>query len=330
MQQLKIPFTKSRLVDRIETAAKRAQFRSDQNSDIAPIKLFEAELKSEMTLFVNNLPEYLKMDKVIDFTFLQKVRTDKKVKIINYEIFINITYQYYLSNQIPSADAILMELDCSFYINRQNVMKVSINSYPAQNINEPSECTQNKSFLDNQTFVSQRKNTLTNTGKQIPENKLDWAPFAGTAFSTGSELYYSEKFGTWMGKNFKIYNKTFNGNAFTGGKLNFGKATSNAFKWGGRAVGLWNGYSTFKLYKQEEIGLGWMLTEQSSNLYSTFGGLYGAAWGIGWELGRTISEMTWYKEAKFNLYYNIMQKRFGAPSKLNEDYWQEFYNNYRP
>lgn len=152
----------------------------------------------------------------------------------------------------------------------------------------------------------------------------------GIAAAIASEMYYSEKYGTWMGKNFKMYKQTWGGNGFTGGKNKFAKTTSNTIKWGGRALGAWNGYQIHKDYVTGEIGTGWMIAEQSSNAYSTFGGLYGAAWGIGWELGRTVTNTSWYQEAKFNFYYNYWESKFGVPSQANEALWYQFYQNYKP
>ncbi len=151
---------------------------------------------------------------------------------------------------------------------------------------------------------------------------------AGTAGAIASELYYSEKYGTWMGKNFKLYKQTWGGNGFTGGKNKFGKTTSNAIKWGGRVLGAWNAYSINEGYRNGEMGTGMMVAEQGSNLYSVFGGIYGAAWGVGWELGRAITTINAYQEFKFNFWYNQMEKRIGAPNQFNENLWYEFFQNF--
>lgn len=58
-----------------------------------------------------------------------------------------------------------------------------------------------------------------------------WEAYAGAAASIASEMYYSKTFGTWMGKNFKMYKQVWGGNGVTGGKNKFGKTTSNAIKW---------------------------------------------------------------------------------------------------
>ena len=154
--------------------------------------------------------------------------------------------------------------------------------------------------------------------------------WAAVAKDAASELYYSEKFGTWMGKNFTLYKQTWGGNGVTGGKLKFAKKTSTGIKIGGYAIAAYNAYSVNEQYRNGEISNGWMVTEQISNVYSTFGGLYGAAWGLGWELGRTITNTEWYQEAKFNFWYNYWESKVGSPSQSNENMWIYFYQNYKP
>jgi hypothetical protein len=155
-----------------------------------------------------------------------------------------------------------------------------------------------------------------------------WEAYVGAAASTASEMYYSKTFGTWMGKNFKMYKQTWGGNGVTGGKNKFGKTTSNAIKWGGRALGAWNAYSIQRDYAAGEMGTGWMMAEQGTNAVSIFGGIYGAAWGVGWELGRAITTIDAYQEFKFNFWYNRMENAIGPPSPLNEGMWYDFFNNY--
>ena len=157
-----------------------------------------------------------------------------------------------------------------------------------------------------------------------------WEAYAGAAASIGSEMYYSKTYGTWMGKNFKMYQQTWGGNGFTGGKNKFGKSTSNTIKWGGRIVGVYSGFNTIEQRVNGEIGTGWMSVELGTTAVSTFGGLYGAAWGIGWEAGRSITTLDAYQEFKFNFWYNRWENRVGPPSQSNEVLWYHFYQNYKP
>ncbi len=157
-----------------------------------------------------------------------------------------------------------------------------------------------------------------------------WELIASTLGAATSELYYSERYGTWMGKNFKIYNQAWGGNVYTGGKNKFAKTTHNAIKWTGRALGAWNAYSISEQRRSGNISnMQWTL-EQGSNAYSTLGGIYGAAWGIGWELGRSITNTSWYQETKFNFWYRRWERKIGPPTRSNESYWIYFYSNYRP
>ncbi|MDG5800174.1 hypothetical protein QA597_07390, partial [Marinilabiliaceae bacterium ANBcel2] len=157
-----------------------------------------------------------------------------------------------------------------------------------------------------------------------------WEAYAGAAASTASEMYYSKTYGTWMGKNLKIYKQTWGGNGIAGGKNKFGKSTSNAIKWGGRALGGWNAFSIQRDYAAGEMDTGWMAAEQGTNAYSVLGGIYGAAWGVGWELGRGVTNMGWYQRVKFNFWYNHWENKVGAPSQSNEALWYYFYQNYKP
>ncbi|WP_437922376.1 hypothetical protein [Sphingobacterium sp. LRF_L2] len=48
------------------------------------------------------------------------------------------------------------------------------------------------------------------------------------------------------------------------------------------------------------INTGQMVIEQGTNAYSMFGGVYGAAWGIGWEMGRSISTTSGWQNLRDN------------------------------
>jgi RHS repeat-associated protein len=152
----------------------------------------------------------------------------------------------------------------------------------------------------------------------------------GTVTAVAGELYYSEKAGTWMGKNFKIYQQTWGGNGSTGGKLKFGKKVSTGFKIGGYGLGILSAYDIRQQNKAGEISDKQMYIEQASNLFTTIGGIYGAAWGAGWEIGRGITKTEWYQEMKFNLFYDYWESKVGPPSRSNEELWIYFFKNYRP
>lgn len=131
-----------------------------------------------------------------------------------------------------------------------------------------------------------------------------------------------------MGKNFKIYKQKWGGNGYTGGKFKFAKKVSNTFKGAGLALGVNNAFKIINDYSEGNISLTTMCIEEMSNAISTFGGLEGAAWGIGWELGRCVTNMEWYQEMKFNMIYNQVESQIGPPSPTNEHLWNDFFENY--
>ena len=153
---------------------------------------------------------------------------------------------------------------------------------------------------------------------------------AGTTAGIVQQLYYSERYGTWMGKNFKLYRQSWGGNGAVGGKVKFGRRVANRVKYIGWVIGMKNADNIRKQYNESQIGTYQFLAEEATNAYSTFGGAYGIAWGIGWELGREITHIDAYQEFKFNTWYNYTEKRIGKPSIHNEHLWKEFFENYRP
>ena len=153
---------------------------------------------------------------------------------------------------------------------------------------------------------------------------------AGAGSTALSEMYYSKTYNTWMGKNYKIYQQSWGGNQYTGGKNKYGKKMSNTWKWIGRGMGAVNAYSVWNEYRNDQINTDKFLMEQTSNVYSTFGGPTGAAWSIGWEAGRAVTNTEWYQETKFNLFYDLWERKYGKPSSSNEWIWNYFYQNYKP
>lgn len=81
-------------------------------------------------------------------------------------------------------------------------------------------------------------------------------------------------------------------------------------------------------YKKGDIRTYSAITDFLSSGYSTFGGFYGAAWGLGWEGGRAITSTEFYQEAKFNFWYNMMERKLGPPSYNNRFAWEDYFYNY--
>jgi len=100
----------------------------------------------------------------------------------------------------------------------------------------------------------------------------------------------------------KSYYQSFNGNGYTGGKNAHGRYWSNGLDFAGKLLGAYQAYDILNQRMYGEINNVQFVGEQASNAYSTFGGLPGAAWGIGWEAGRVISKTDWYHQ---NIYLPI-------------------------
>ena len=155
-----------------------------------------------------------------------------------------------------------------------------------------------------------------------------WEIYAGALTTIGNELYYSETYGTWMGKNFKIYKQNWGGNGITGGKNKFAKTTAKKISRVGNALGILNAVFIELERRNGEISSTQSILEQGTNAFSTFGGIPGLAWAIGWELGRFTIGMEWYQESTYRYWYNHWEKRYGKPSESNEYFWNYFYENY--
>ena len=150
-----------------------------------------------------------------------------------------------------------------------------------------------------------------------------WEIYAGTGTAIGKELYYSKTYGTWMGRNFKVYKQTWGGNKLTGGKNKFGKATSKKIGQAGNALSI-----EIERQNGEINNTQWVL-EQASNAFSILGGIYGAGWAVGWELGRFLTNnIECYQEFKFYYQYDRWEKIYGKPSESNDFFWNYFYENY--
>jgi len=110
----------------------------------------------------------------------------------------------------------------------------------------------------------------------------------GFGFSVGERIKTDD---SWFClKQMKTYKNSFYGNQYTIKQSSAAKI-SPYFKWAGRLLGAYNSNLIHERYKSGEINSNRMIYEQSSNLFSTFGGLYGAAWGIGTSLGDEFGPM---------------------------------------
>lgn len=116
----------------------------------------------------------------------------------------------------------------------------------------------------------------------------------GTIASAGAYFMHNEK--SWYSiKQNKFYSSKFHGNQYTGGRVKSAKATSVKITRVGYGIGLWNAYDINQMHMNGEISNSTMAMEQATNVISTFGGIYGAAWGVGWELGRGVTSIPAYR-----------------------------------
>lgn len=91
-------------------------------------------------------------------------------------------------------------------------------------------------------------------------------------------------------KQWKSYGQRFYGNQHTISQVTARRA-SLAFRGLGYGLGI---YNQAGIFSNDDISGTSKVIETSSNLFTTLGGLHGAAFGIGWELGRMTTESKMY------------------------------------
>jgi len=161
-------------------------------------------------------------------------------------------------------------------------------------------------FLPYHLYV-QRKARLGEPLVADGEKGITLAIISGS-LSVGSDILYDQKTGQWYSpKQGKYYGSKFYGNQYTPKQ----KTITKGAKWmdkGGKFLGGINAVNTIIDWRNDKISTGWFIAEEASNAFSTLGGVYGAAWGIGWELGRLVTEQDWYNEMKEQWLYERWRK----------------------
>jgi len=147
----------------------------------------------------------------------------------------------------------------------------------------------------------QVKNKHIPNGRNVVNNDNDWifdnlTSYTGIIVGGAAEYVHSSTLETWMGKDGKTRSQDWGGNGKVGGKNKFAKKVGTGVKVGGYALGLYNFKSINDQYSNGQITGRQRDMEQVSNGISTAGGLYGVAWGLGWELGRLITNLPGYHE----------------------------------
>jgi hypothetical protein len=124
---------------------------------------------------------------------------------------------------------------------------------------------------------------------------VDATPYVGGALGVAGEVMFSDKFGTWMGKDGKIRNQNWGGNGRTGGKFKFARKAGKFLKWCGTVIEIYEVVDTYVQYKHNEIDGTQLIIEQISNGIG-FIPTFGIVWSIGWNLGKDFGPSTWYGE----------------------------------
>jgi RHS repeat-associated protein len=133
------------------------------------------------------------------------------------------------------------------------------------------------------------------SGYQFPYTTFGSAFYFAAEYAMYNEFGWTSLPQSWKYNTWRFYGLHVPGNGATGGKLSHGKAISTKLMWAGRAIGLYNAGTIQEMYVNGQIGTTRMLIEQGSNAFSTLGGPIGAFWGIGWEGGRAITSIPWYR-----------------------------------
>ncbi len=116
--------------------------------------------------------------------------------------------------------------------------------------------------------------------------------------------------GVWRGNNGKYYSTNWGGNQWTGGR-SVAKFSSTALRATGTAFGAVNYLGIGVQYANGYIGGGRFIAELGSNTATTFGGLAGVAWGIGWESGRVLTSTRTYQNWKQNSWLPYRRRIWG-------------------
>ena len=167
------------------------------------------------------------------------------------------------------------------------------------------------SYLKSENSVSNSTpSTPTNSSGSLTQSNTTNADLSGFSSATGGFLLAgateildgsSVRFFRSSGTIFspKLYTSGWIGGS-RGNIITYGTSKlATGLRTGSYGLGVFNAYSIHNQYTSGQISGFQYGLEQGSNLYSTLGGLYGAAWGFGWEGGRTIAQTEPYLDFKF-------------------------------
>ncbi|HCS20601.1 MAG TPA: hypothetical protein DIW47_08575 [Bacteroidetes bacterium] len=119
--------------------------------------------------------------------------------------------------------------------------------------------------------------------------------FVGATLDLAEIQFFDSETRTWMGKDLKVRSLNVNGNATTGGKYSFARKFSRGLNYAGWGLGAVGFFDIEMQYRTGQISNTRRIADQGSNAIQTFTGMYGLAWGVGWESGRAIASDPWYR-----------------------------------
>lgn len=161
---------------------------------------------------------------------------------------------------------------------------------------------------------------LANLQANIEQEEISLAS-VGTAVGLGCSSMCEKQFSMALARSFKYTNsntiikpaevmfKLPVNNAYL--SPNVVKNSITTFKSIGWAGGVYCSLDTYNQWKMNQIDIDRFVCDEVSTVYSTIGGIPGASWGVGWELGRSITQMTWYNEWKKESWYPFREKYLG-------------------
>ncbi|MBA3987288.1 MAG: hypothetical protein H0X63_12115, partial [Flavobacteriales bacterium] len=131
----------------------------------------------------------------------------------------------------------------------------------------------------------------TNSNDFVNTVNSDISTASGLA-SVASEFVYNEKLGVWMDKQGNIRSTDWGGNGTTGGKHKFARNLSNNLRNLGTGLSILSGGITTLQYDSGQMSG----VQYSAEMISTGISTRVPAWGVGWELGRMVTQIPGYQE----------------------------------
>ncbi|MCB9823353.1 hypothetical protein H6802_00090, partial [Candidatus Nomurabacteria bacterium] len=174
-------------------------------------------------------------------------------------------------------------------------------------------------------MISGKRGKINNQQTSFIEQTGSASSFASSVLGTTGGLIHSGKYDVdvWVGKNLKFNSvsvspgriRPFYGNQYTG-SVNSAKALARPLKIAGTAIGVYNYASIATSYENGNLSEGQLMGEAGANTISTFFGIKGIAFGVGWELGRIVTQTQGYQNWKRDKWMPFMQKHLSEEPKL--------------